>query len=110
MPFEDKVVDRWAVDTQTSGTGDATATKAATADKKHVIMAAGGGGSTAGSVIVRKGTTVIDQFRFAANTSEYRPYPPGTLVGDDNQLVEVTADVTAGTDSAEAFIAGYTIQ
>lgn len=109
MAFEDKVVDRWAVDTQTSGTGDATATKAAVADKKHVIMAVGGGGSVAASVIVRKGTTVIDQFRVAAASSEYRVYPPGTLVGDDNQLVEVTVDVGA-TDSAEAFIAGYTIQ
>lgn len=110
MAFEDKYVDRWAVDTQTSATGDATATKAAVADKKHVILAAGGGGSTAGSVIVRKGTTVVDQFRFAAGGAAYREYPPGTLVSADNELVEVTSDVAAGTDSAEAFIAGATIQ
>ena len=41
---DDRATDRWGVDTQTSATGDATATKAAVADKKHVILAAGGGG------------------------------------------------------------------
>lgn len=99
----------WSEDSQTSGSGDATATHAAEESTRHVITEAGGGGDTAATVKVLRGATVVDQFRVPAGDSYFRRYTPGTLVADANEKVEVVASPAAGTDSAEAFIGGFSI-